>query len=202
MEFNCENIVSTYLLNRNPLYTFSLPISVLVAIVIFGLSKVMRWSENSYIQQILVPFLAFLITMIVIDTICRWTLSKEEVERHLATCNAWTHKKIEKFSASLGASPSASHSASHSASPSASPSASQGPIEPIEEIPNIHPAPLEFQNETGAKCISKSNCCSICSGTQNSCKLNAPVPGPQWLPQSAKSVQDRLVHNDYTKSRC
>jgi len=38
----------------------------------------------------------------------------------------------------------------------------------------------------------------LCSGpdTQENPR-NYPVPGPQWLPQSAHTVQERLVNNDY-----
>jgi hypothetical protein len=72
---------------------------------------------------------------------------------------------------------------------------------PISEINGISPSPLNYINNN-SKCIQGSNCCSLCSDTNNPCNIIAPIPGPQWLPQSAKSVQDRLSKNKYTPSKC
>jgi hypothetical protein len=57
---NCETAIEKYLLNQNPLYAFSFPLALLVSIIMFGVSKAYKWSENSYINQILVPILSLL----------------------------------------------------------------------------------------------------------------------------------------------
>ena len=62
MDINCEQVAEKYLLNQNPLYAFSFPLSILIAIIVFGISKAYELSDNSYINQILVPILALLLT--------------------------------------------------------------------------------------------------------------------------------------------
>ena len=76
-------------------------------------------------------------------------------------------------------------------------------ITPIAKINNLSPSPLEAVNYN-SECIEDSNCCNLCSGSKNSnpCNLVAPIPGPQWLPQSAESVQKRLASNNYTDAKC
>ena len=64
MELNCKEIVERYLLNQNPLYAFSFPIAILVAIIFFGVAKAYKWSDNSYVNQLLIPILALLLTMV------------------------------------------------------------------------------------------------------------------------------------------
>jgi hypothetical protein len=76
-------------------------------------------------------------------------------------------------------------------------------MSPIAQINNFNPFPLEAVSYNG-KCIEDSSCCNLCSGSQNSnpCNVVAPIPGPQWLPQSAESVQKRLSTNNYTEAKC
>ena len=64
MEIDCDSIVERYLLIRNPLYTFSFPISILIAIIIYGIMKAYDYSENSYINQILIPLTALLVSLL------------------------------------------------------------------------------------------------------------------------------------------
>ena len=52
------------------------------------------------------------------------------------------------------------------------------------------------------KCLLNSSCNVLCSGEGNPCNLVAPIPGPQWQPQSAEAVQRRLINKDYTKAYC
>lgn len=91
MEINCEKIVEEYLLNKNPLYTFSFPLALLIAIIMFGIAKARKWSENSYINQILIPILAFLATMVLIDIISRAMISGEEKDILIKKCKIWMH---------------------------------------------------------------------------------------------------------------
>ena len=218
MEINCNHVVEKYLLNQNPVYAFSLPIAVLVAILVFGISKVFNWSNNSYVNQILIPFLAFLVIMVIIDVLSRWMITKEETEHLLKLCDIWKRsnpmlkmdidkvinfkkeKNLEFFTNDLK-NKNVNQNVNENVNENVNQNVNDVLIDPIEEMKGIHPYPLEYKKEN-AKCVSGSNCCSICSGTENSCKLNAPIPGPQWLPQNAEAVQNRLIHNDYTKNRC
>ena len=72
----------------------------------------------------------------------------------------------------------------------------------IDEIPNVSPFPLESRPD-GNMCIENSNGCNLCSGSdQNPDNIVSPIPGPQWLPQNAEYVQNRLMNNNYTASVC
>lgn len=236
MEINCGKISENYLLIQNPLYAFSFPISVLVAIIIFGCAKTYKWSDNSYINQILIPILALLLTMVLIDMISRLMISNEKKMEITQMCNKWMNNQTkENFISShpyVAAHPSnasnASHpsnasnasNASHPSHPSNASNASHKKqhkktvekmsnitdnnivVNPIEEIPNISPFPIQSKPD-GDMCIENSNGCNICSGSgKNPYNLVAPIPGPQWMPQSAATVQNRLKNNIYTSNKC
>ena len=231
MEINCETIVTKYLLNMNPLYAFSFPISIIVAIIMFGIGKVYKWSDNTYIVQILIPVLSFLLAMVLIDLIARLMISKEKKIELINLCNLWMHQpsvknnkflnkildmdviskyngKIESFS-NLEGSPLQSNNISEESIQNITlieeikqrnSNISSEKIETsFAEIPNMSPQPLDARPD-GNMCIENSNSCNVCSGTPNN--IDAPVPGPQWMPQSASFVQNRLKNGDYTKGRC
>ena len=228
MEINCEQVVEKYLLNQNPLYAFSFPISILVAIIIFGFSKAYSMSENSYVNQILIPVLAFLLTMVLIDVISRFMISSSEKVRLTQLCKLWMHDPKVKNNPLLNRTIDMNLVANYNVENFTTGNFSiqdnkfyNGPelveevteikevkIEevmvenPIAEISSYFPQEIEHIKEN-AQCIEASNCCNLCSGSgSNPCNIISPIPGPQWLPQSAQSVQNRLVNNDYTRARC
>lgn len=51
-------------------------------------------------------------------------------------------------------------------------------------------------------CLFDTTCGSICSTKNTKAPCVAPIPGPQWQPQSAQSVQQRLKNQNYTKNTC
>ena len=62
------------------------------------------------------------------------------------------------------------------------------------------PTPTNIQTD---KCLLGNGCGTLCSGTGvNNCGVVAPVPGPQWQPQSARAVQNRLNNGEYVPSLC
>ena len=66
---------------------------------------------------------------------------------------------------------------------------------------DVTPDPNEtFNNSYG--CLFESGNGNLCSGMGNPTNLVAPIPGPQWMPQTAESVQNRLKNQDYTASTC
>jgi len=91
MNLNCDKIVEKYLLIQNPLYAFNFPISILVAIILFGCSKAFKWSNNSYVNQLLIPVLGFLLSMVLIEFISKWMISDEEKSRLTILCKQWMH---------------------------------------------------------------------------------------------------------------
>jgi len=238
---NCKILAETYLLNQNPLYAFNFPISLLVGIVFFGLSKAFNWSKNSYINQILIPVVAFLCTMVILDIISRLMISKSAKEAIVAQCaskenfaNSMAKKKMmtteeeEHVNPKLPMQPKKKMIESFN-------NMFVGPDNNYEKQNNnnnnenfnniveeqirirenieaadldytsLKPMPIESKDFVGAKCIEPSNCLSLCSGSgaeTNPCNLVTAIPGPQWLPETAATVQNRLVNNDYTAPKC
>lgn len=234
MNIDCTDIIKNYLLNQNPLYAFSFPLSLLVAIIIFGIAKTYNWSSNSYINQILIPIVTFLLTMVLIDIISRSMLNEAKVNMLVNQCKNFTQKqnlpnnilnKILNFESNAESNTESNEGFTSNMTENNStiplpnnlyPSIqlpvdvnlnetnNQSYSDPVDTIPHVEPAPLEYSNFSSAMCIQPSNCCSLCSGSpdSNPCNLIAPIPGPQWIPQSAESVQNRLKNNQYTESIC
>jgi hypothetical protein len=96
MEINCEQVVEKYLLNQNALYAFSFPLAILISIIVFGIVKAYKISDNSYVNQILIPILTFLLTMVLIDVIARLMISKKEQARLIEMCKLWMHEPSVK----------------------------------------------------------------------------------------------------------
>ena len=96
MEIDCDSLVQRYLLLKNPLYTFNFPISILVAIVVFGFAKVYNFSDNSYINQILIPIVSLLLCMVLLDIISRNMISSSEKERLVKLCSSWINDPNNK----------------------------------------------------------------------------------------------------------
>ena len=239
---NCKILAETHLLNQNPLYAFNFPIALLVGIVFFGLSKAFKWSSNSYINQILIPIVAFLLTMVIIDVISRLMISKQEKETIMAQCmmtkenfaNKMMEKPLKKmmseteeyesFANKMMAKPMKKMMSETEEYESfnnmlmvaaESPSANvileenikiKEAIEsPTTDYTSYSPMPLESKDFSGAKCIEPSNSISLCSGSgpeTNPYHLVTAIPGPQWLPQTAAAVQERLKNNDYSAAQC
>ena len=81
MEIDCDALVERFLLIKNPLYTFNFPISILVAIVVYGVMKAYKLSTNSYITQILAPLSSLLVSMVLIDMLCRAMINQDEKDK-------------------------------------------------------------------------------------------------------------------------
>lgn len=199
MNINCKELAERYLLNQNPLYTLSFPISILFAIVIFGMAKAFKWSSNSYINQILIPILSLLLMMVILDIISRTMISPMERNNLIHQCRSSKSKPIENFSSLILPEEMPQYKKDAIIEAREAVYSIDGPISPLS---NIIPYPLESK-PLGEMCIQNSNCCGLCSGSgSNPCNLIAPIPGPQWLPQSAKTVQERMAKNEYTAPVC
>ena len=285
MILNCNEIVEKYLLIQNPLYAFSFPISVLVAIIIFGVAKAYKWSNNSYINQIIIPLLSLILTFVALNVISKMMISDNDRTNLLNLCNKWMddpsvnynketnveidmvaveNYKMEDFNTIDEDSKIKQHldddhlsnddnlDNSHSNNNDSftnnndnsftnnndnsftnnndnsftnnDNSFTNNNIEtphinkesdikavmritsPLEvqysNIPTFNPSPLNA-SPNGNMCIEDSNGCNLCSGSnENPYDLDAPIPGPQWLPQSAESVQNRMMNNLFTQSKC
>jgi len=60
---------------------------------------------------------------------------------------------------------------------------------------------IKPQMENTGCLLGKNN--GLCSGIdENQTQFVAPIPGPQWQPQSASTVQNRLNKNEYVPATC
>ncbi len=234
MKLNCDEIVEKYLLIQNPLYAFSFPISVLVAIIMFGVAKAYKWSNNSYINQIVIPLISLMLTVVLLNFIAKMMISNEDREALLNLCNKWmddskspinsvdsidmnvvANYKIEDFNTIDEDSQIKQHiDEDHPIGNIETPHINResdikaamrisGPLDvQYATIPTLHPSPLNSA-PNGNMCIENSNGCNLCSGSgENPYDIIAPVPGPQWMPQSADSMQTNLMNNRFTESKC
>lgn len=233
MEIDCEALIDRYLLIKNPIYTFSFPISILVAIVAFGVVKAYKYSENSYITQILIPLSVLLVTMVFIDLISRALISKEEKERLKKLCSSYMNDPnklklikeqkainmadVEKYNGNVDGFENVDNEQDH-VDNNIDALEDRSNLGKIHFYDNIKTSFVDTPNLFGEKQelvgnFSKSdiNCVgdtktyegNLCSGANDKPKpLVASVPGPQWLPQDAETVQRRLRTNNYTKNRC
>jgi hypothetical protein len=203
MKNNCDTVIEKYLLNQNPLYAFSFPLSLLIAIIIFGVAKAYKWSENSYINQILIPILGFLLVNVLIDFISKMMINNQEKMKLVELCKNNVRYKVESKINNLNIEKfSNNENVTNNQNEIKITQEKNEIVEHNCQIPNISPFPLEYSKD-GSLCIQDSNCCSLCSGSNsNPCNIIAPVPGPQWLPSSAQTVQNNLKNNKYTQSKC
>ncbi len=85
----CANIVKSFLLYQNPLYAFSFPISLIVAILVYGVCVAMKCSSNSYVLQLMIPIITIIIVNIAIHYIACAMMDKEEYERLSHICDSY-----------------------------------------------------------------------------------------------------------------
>ena len=203
MKNNCDTVIEKYLLNQNPLYAFSFPLSLLIAIIIFGVAKAYKWSENSYINQILIPILGFLLVNVLIDFISKMMINKDEKMKLVELCKNNVEYKVESKINNLNIEKFTNNeNVTNNENEIKTTQEKNEVVAPDSIIPNISPFPLESCKD-GSLCIQDSNCCSLCSGSNsNPCNIIAPIPGPQWLPGSTETVQNNLKNNKYTPSKC
>jgi hypothetical protein len=242
MEINCGQVVEKYLLNQNSLYVFSFPIALLVSIVVFGIMKAYKVSKNSYVNQILIPVVTFLLVLVIIDIIARAMIPKRELKRLTNLCKLWMHdpavrdhpilskminmELVKNYNVENFTVDSEAHNmhSTHAVREEYTTNSVheeqnvQNDVQNVEKnnennennenilllndfdnIKGLSPFPIEY-NKTPSKCIENSNSCNICSGDVNN--INAPIPGPQWMPLSAETMQDNLKNNIYTPSKC
>ncbi len=98
MDVCSEKMIETYLLYSNPLYAFNFPISFLIGIFVFGYCIYNKVSDNSYINQILIPIAAILITMVLIDMISRLMISKKDKSNLMQKCKLYVSQPVVKNS--------------------------------------------------------------------------------------------------------
>ena len=89
---NCENMISDYLMNNNPIYKNRGILSIIVAIITIAIAEYYNLSSNSFVNQLIIPISMFIVTMVLIDSVSRIFLSKDKmVSNNLEkSCSFWT----------------------------------------------------------------------------------------------------------------
>ena len=234
MEIDCDALVQRYLLIKNPVYTFNFPISVLIAIIVFGFMKAYKVSDNSYINQILIPISSLLVSMVIIDMVCRSLINKDEQSRLKKLCLSYMNDptkrrrmmkdkmlnmfEVENYDGNISDGFTNINNEQILDEVQLNPLANRQNNKGKHIYDNITTKFLENKNLMSDKkeivgsfpkdnimCVgdTKSTNGDLCSGSgSNPGNIIAPVPGPQWLPQNAETVQRRLSTNNFTKNRC
>lgn len=83
---NCESLVKSYLLYQNPLYVYSFPIAIIVAIVMYGICSNMKWCQNSYVAQIIVPIFTIFVVIWILDAVAKSMLDMRKVDELMGVC--------------------------------------------------------------------------------------------------------------------
>ena len=274
MNLNCKKIAEKKILNKNPFYAFNLPIGLLVAIIVFCFVTNHKLSKNSYVIQIIIPVLTFLLTIFIIDVISRNMITDEDKEEISLLCNSFENYSVQK--------PNSDNFLNHLDVENFTDDDNSENVMDDDNVENftdddntenvmdddnvenftnddntenvmdddnvenftdddnaenvmdddnvenfmtvseemelndyqsnnlenidftsLNPFPLEVnKKQIGNMCQEPSNNCNLCSGSKDKDNLISPIPGPQWMPQNAEYVQNRLKNNNYTKSKC
>jgi hypothetical protein len=83
---NCETVVRSYLLYQNPFYVYSFPIALIVAIVVYGICQSSKWCQNSYMSQIIIPFITIFVVIWIIDAVSKSMLDTRKVDELMGVC--------------------------------------------------------------------------------------------------------------------
>ncbi len=86
MDIPCSKIVKSFLLYQNPLYAFSFPISLIIAIVVYGICVSMKCTSNSYMLQIIIPIITLILVNLFIDAIANVMIHPNEVNQLTSIC--------------------------------------------------------------------------------------------------------------------
>lgn len=228
-QLDCENLIKEFLLNKNPFYQYRLPISILVSVLVFTSVINTKKIKNSYLLQIIIPLGVLVLVYLFINLISNLLISKNELIKMRHICKNWfgsmsirNHPILSKIT-DLDIIESYS-----SQTNTTSLEMLKKTLIPMEEerrpfikesFSNIEnntkeetesfinsseylPVDKEVTVPSSNKCLLSSSCGALCSGEGKPDNLVAPIPGPQWQPQSAAAVQQRLANKDYTKAYC
>ena len=243
---NCENMISDYLMNNNPIYKNRGVLSIIVAIITIAIAEYHNLSRNSFVNQLIIPISMFIVTIVLIDSVSRMLLSDEKKAELKNKCKLMINDP--NFSNNPGSYMGKNHykinmdkvvryngdiSGYHFTQDGKGQMLERFQIldpalrkkripltrpdkKPLDNIDNV---PLVYSETTAQRrlplkaidsslnnglgsCLINGSCGTLCSGGTNNCKVVAPSPGPQWQPQSAKSVQERLMKGNYVPSTC
>lgn len=243
---NCNDMISDYLMNHNPIYQHRGILSIIVAILTIAVAEYHKLSKNSYVNQLIIPVAMFIVSMVIIELVSKLLISKDKMSELRNKCKLLINDP--NYNTNPGSYLGRNHYkinmdrvAKYNGDIAGYHFSQDGRGQMLERFELLDPAlrkrriPLTRPDKDGSNnidnvplvyshgqaqrqlplkaidsslnmglgsCQINGSCCSLCSGGTNKCKVVAPSPGPQWQPQSAASVQKRLMEGKYVPSRC
>ena len=210
---NCKDIVEENLLQGNMMYRFRWSISILVAIVLTAMCHNLKLP--GYISGLFIPLGSVFLVEKVLEYIAKQNLDRSQVVKMVTTCDEEISNIEQKIQGAVANLPDKVHADNIIIERFSCPYTTGGDNDDEETFENFRNEDKLVDNLTDKQasanivpnnigCMMPSDpCMSLCSGSgQNSCNVVAPIPGPQWQPQSASVVQARLQNGAYVPTSC
>ena len=208
---NCKEIIEENILRENILYRYRWSFSIILAIVITAMCQNLKLP--GYVSGLFIPLGTVFLTEKAIDYLVRQNLDRSKVAKMVTTCDEEIARLDEKIQAAVDNLPSVVNADNKVVERFSSCHASQDEKEDFENFKMEEFNLLETLEDKQASAnivpgnvgcmMPNDKCMSLCSGSgENPCNVVAPVPGPQWQPQSASVVQARLQNGQYVPTTC
>lgn len=200
----CNRIIDNYLLNKNIIYKNRNLISLMIALIS---AEYIKLTKIELINKFIIPVCLYIVCMFLLEILITMILNNKERQDLKEKCILWINdpdnkkKKVNDVAMMIN----------------------------LEEIKKYEKTKENFETEKIKKDIKKKNKVvenyknnknkliekvlkpQNINNLNNAVDLNVkrysnlqnpPVPGPQWNPQSAQQVQDRLNKGMYVSSFC
>lgn len=208
---NCREMVEENILRDNVLYRYRWSFAILLAIVITAMCQHLKLP--GYVSGLFIPLGTVFLSEKVLDYIARQNLDRSKVVKMITTCDEEIANLDQKIQAAVSNLPNVVDADNVVVERFGCPYANKEDkkkfenfyskeIDLLEQLEDKQASANIVPNNVG--CMMPSDpCLSLCSGSgENPCNLVAPIPGPQWQPQSASVVQARLQNGQYVPTSC
>ena len=208
---NCREIVEENLLRNNVLYRYRWSFAIILAIIVTAMCQSLKMP--AYISGLFIPLGTVFLTERVLDYISRQNLDRSKITKMVTTCDEQITNLEEKIQATVANLPDVVHADNVVVERFGCPFKSKedkktfesskiNEFDLLEKLEDKQASSNIVPNNIGCM-MPNDPCQSLCSGSgQNPCNVVAPIPGPQWQPQSASVVQARLENGQYVPTNC
>ena len=208
---NCREIVEENLLRDNALYRFRWSFAIILAIIVTAMCQTLKMP--GFISGLFIPLGTVFLAERILDFIARQNLDRSKITKMVTTCDEQITNLEQKIQQTVQHLPDVVHADNVVVERFGCAFNSKKDKETFETFKNNEFDLLETLDDKQASsnivpnnigCMMPNDPCqSLCSGSgQNPCNVVAPVPGPQWQPQSASVVQARLENGQYVPTNC
>ena len=187
-------------------------ISFLLTIVILYLVKGFKYNN---ILDLILPVVIFGVMYIIVGTVGFSLMSNENVKKEYDDVKGTVQKYMNTLNDSLFKQAKKSEGNEHNSQtlpPLPTKIRYPVPVEAADQTQENFETNLASELEkkyadvsmppADVGCMLNSTVCDICSGYPKPQGLVAPIPGPQWQPQNAATVQKRIAEGNFVPSNC